>query len=83
MLEIIFGLKTAACMDVWTIEHILSGLSFGHAVKKQNHKVFKNKLGLSDECITTRYFDIVGVLFLAYLWETVEHYLETGLLGGG
>ena len=25
--------------------------------------------------------DILGVLFLAYAWETLEHYLETGLAG--
>ncbi len=29
----------------------------------------------------TRHFDIIGVLFLAYLWETIEHYLETGVAG--
>ena len=25
--------------------------------------------------------DFLGVLFLAYLWETLEHYLEEGLAG--
>ena len=42
MLEIIWGLKTAAMMDVWTIEHLLSGVSVGHAVKKNNHKAKEN-----------------------------------------
>ena len=28
-----------------------------------------------------KHFDIVGVLFLAYLWEAIEHYLEIGLAG--
>jgi len=27
------------------------------------------------------HFDLMGVLFLAYVWETVEHYLELGLAG--
>ena len=81
MLEIIWGLKTAALMDVWTIEHILSGLSVGQGVRKKNHNVFLKKLGLAKESIQTKYFDLLGVLFLAYAWETIEHYLETGLAG--
>ncbi len=81
MLDIIWGLKTHAIFDVWTIEHILSGLSVGHAVKKNNEKVFKKKMGLDHHQVTTNHFDYVGVLFFAYLWETIEHYLETGLAG--
>ncbi len=81
MLEILWGLKTAAMMDVWTIEHILSGVSVGHGVKKKNGNVFKKKFGLDGHHLITRHFDIVGVLFLAYLWEALEHYLETGLAG--
>lgn len=81
MLEIIWGVKTIAMMDVWTIEHLLSGLSVGHAVKKNNHKVFEKKLGIEAHNVITKHFDIIGVLFLAYLWETIEHYLEIGLAG--
>jgi hypothetical protein len=29
----------------------------------------------------TQYFDVVGVAFLGYFWEMIEHYLEEGLLG--
>ena len=82
MLEIIWGLKTTAIMDVWTIEHVLSGLSVGHAVVNNNHKVFKKKFGLERHHIITNHFDIIGVLFLAYFWETIEHYLEIGIAGG-
>lgn len=81
MLEIIWGLKTVAMLDVWTIEHLFSGLSVGHSVKKRNGQIFKNKFGLEEGHIVTKYFDVMGVLFLAYLWETIEHYLETGILG--
>jgi hypothetical protein len=81
MLEIIWGVKTAAIMDVWTIEHVLSGISVGHAVKNNNQKVFKKKLGLEEHHIITKHFDVIGVLFLAYLWETIEHYLEVGIAG--
>lgn len=81
MLEVIWGMKTTAMMDAWTIEHLLSGISIGHAVKNNNHKIFKKKLGLEKHHITTRHFDIISILFLAYLWETIEHYLETGIAG--
>jgi hypothetical protein len=81
MLELLWGIKTVAIMDVWTIEHILSGLSVWHTVQKNNHKVFKEKLWLESHHIITRHFDIIAVLCIAYIWETVEHYLETGLAG--
>jgi len=81
MFEFIWGIKTIAMMDVWTIEHLLSGLSVGHAVKIRNRKTFKKKMGLEKHHIVTRHFDVIGVLFIAYLWEAIEHYLETGLAG--
>lgn len=37
---IIWGLKTIAMFDVWTFEHILSGLSVGSAVRDHNKKHF-------------------------------------------
>jgi len=86
MLEIIWGLKTTSFLDFWSIEHVLSGLSIGYAVHKRNHKVFLKKLkhyklDVQIQKFTSHYYDIIGVLFLAYLWEAWEHYLENGLLG--
>lgn len=81
MLEILWGLKTHAIFDVWTIEHLLSGVSVGSAVKKKNHKVFQKLLKLIDHNYHSWWFDVSGVLFLAYIWETLEHYLEVGLAG--
>ncbi|EKD43517.1 MAG: hypothetical protein ACD_72C00244G0007 [uncultured bacterium] len=79
--DIIFGLKTHAILDVWSIEHVLSGLSVGSAVKLKNHKVFQKVLNVVDHKHHSWWFDLTGVLFVAYLWETLEHYLETGLAG--
>lgn len=76
MLEFIWGVKTVACMDVWTIEHLLSWLSVWHTVKNSNEKVFEKKMNIEKDNILTRHFDVIWVLFLAYLWETIEHYLE-------
>jgi len=80
-MEIIWGWKTVAIFDVWTFEHLLSGLSIGALVAKQNTKVFQEQLKSSSQLITSKYFDLVGVLLLAFAWETLEHYLETGLAG--
>ncbi len=79
MLDWLWGFKTAAMLDVWTFEHILSGLSVGSAVKKNNQRhISEISLKVFSSHRTYIRFDIIGVLFLAYLWETIEHYLETG-----
>ena len=77
----IWGFKTIAIFDVWTFEHLLSGISIGALAAAYNNKIFKNKVDISSRDIKTRYFDLILVLLAAYSWETVEHYLEVGLLG--
>ena len=77
----IWGIKTVAIFDVWTFEHLLSGLSIGALAVRCNTKIFKHKLNINSLNIKTRYFDIIFVLLAAYAWETVEHYLESGLAG--
>jgi hypothetical protein len=84
MLEMIWGLKTTAIFDVWTIEHVLSGVSIGCAVGLKNRGVLKKLLCKVCKIQPHRkflHFDMLGVLFLAYAWETLEHYLEVGLGG--
>ena len=85
MLEIIWGLKTQAIFDVWTIEHVLSGVSIGAGCIVHNNRhlgdVFravKEKVIPSHRSSFLKYkYDILAVLFGAFLWETIEHYLET------
>ena len=77
----IWGVKTVAIFDVWTFEHLLSGLSIGALAVRCNTKIFEHKLNINSLNIKTRYFDIIFVLLAAYAWETVEHYLESGLAG--
>jgi hypothetical protein len=77
----IWGFKTEAIFDVWTFEHFLSGISIGTLAIRANLNVFKKRFNIDKDNIKTRYFDVVLVLFAAYLWETVEHYLEAGILG--
>ena len=77
----IWGFKTIAFFDIWTLEHLLSGISIGALSMQINDKVFLKNLNISREQIKTSYFDLIFVLLLAYIWETAEHYLETGLAG--
>lgn len=77
----LWGHKEVAIFDVWSIEHILAGLSMGALVIKLTNYFF-TRYGFSDHPQMKRHMDIYAVLFISYLWETVEHYLETGLLGG-
>ena len=77
----IWGIKTVSIFDVWTIEHLLSGISIGALAVRCNMKIFANKLDLDSQDIKTRYFDLIFVLLVAYSWETVEHYMESGLTG--
>jgi len=78
MFEIFWGEKTAAIMDFWTIEHFFSGIILASFVQKFSQKIFeKTKISRSQK----KYFNLIFILFLAYFWETIEHYLETGAAG--
>ena len=83
MLGWLWGLKTVSVLDVWTYEHILTGLSIGFSVKKSNRKhITKYYQHSSKIHIVTKYrLDLLFVLFIAYLWEALEYYLEQGLAG--
>jgi hypothetical protein len=88
MLDIIWGYKTVAVFDVWSVEHFLSGISVGTLVLINNHKSLgefflslKGKLdGRTINFLKYKY-DLIFLLFLAYIWETFEHYLEAGMAG--
>ena len=75
----IWGLKTVAFFDIWTVEHLLSGISIGSFSIYLNKKKIKNEFNMDTH--KSYYFDIILVLLIAYIWETAEHYLETGLAG--
>jgi hypothetical protein len=89
MLDLIWGIKTEATFDVWTIEHFFSGVSIGAGVIIHNNKhigglIEKVKDGIfsTKKINWLKYkYDMFFLLFLAYVWETFEHYLETGLAG--
>ena len=51
MLEMLWGLKTVAAFDVWTFEHILSGVSVGAIAQKVSRK-FAEKVKLNHNHIS-------------------------------
>lgn len=71
MFEIIFGLKTQSIFDIWTIQHLLCGIGSGILIKKCIYKIPKKTWRL----------DMIFVIIIVYLWEIIEYFLETGLLG--
>ena len=79
MIDLIWGLKTNALFDVWTFEHLLSGISLGAIFLSTQTK--NNVKKPWKEILIQQKPNIIYILFLAYLWETIEHYLETGLAG--
>lgn len=80
MMELLWGHKSSALFDVWSVEHILAGLSIGSLVIKGTARLaWRNNF--PEDFALRRRFDVVMVLMIAFLWETVEHYLELGLLG--
>jgi hypothetical protein len=77
---ILWGLKTEAAFDVWSIEHLIMGINLGgfisFALKRCNMpetvpKILQTKISF------------LLVLMVTLLWENLEHYIELGLLGQG
>ncbi len=74
----IWGLKTEAAFDVWSIEHLIMGVTVGCFSTWAANKLIKDEK-ISDGLRLKISFVIT--LLVAYMWETLEHYLEEGLAG--
>jgi len=72
----IWGTKTHSFFDVWSFEHFFSGMAIGATAMYFTNKKIKN----TDKEMS-KYVEIFFVLFLAYFWESIEHYMELGILG--
>ena len=69
----LWGEKTVSWFDVWSIEHFFAGVSIGALV----HFWHRDRINSQNQ----KYICLIFVLFLAYFWETVEFYLESGATG--
>ena len=74
----IWGLKTEAAFDVWSIEHLVMGVSVAWLASLICAKIVGEEKISS--ALKTKISFIIALL-IAYMWETLEHYLEVGLWG--
>lgn len=71
----LWGLKTISALDVWSIEHVLTGITIGSLV------AWSSRLDKPSDHTLVQRLELYKLLFIAYLWECIEHYLEEGLAG--
>ena len=71
---IIWGPKTIALFDVWSIEHFVSGMNL-YFLTLLLHRRFAPK----GECTTLSVFG--WIMAICFAWEALEHYLEIGFVG--
>lgn len=62
----LWGEKTVATFDVWSIEHLVTGFCIGAVLYLREP--------------SPRHYYLYA-LMIAFMWETLEHYLEIGLFG--
>lgn len=73
---LLWGYKDVAMFDIWSIEHFVTGMNL-FFLSLSWHRLFKKPAE------SRHWFSIFGwVVAACYGWETLEHYLETGLWGG-
>jgi hypothetical protein len=74
----LWGFKTEAAFDVWSIEHLMMGISLA-SVSFMVIKKWKKKEEISASL--EKKISFLMVLAIAFFWEALEHYIELGLLG--
>jgi hypothetical protein len=73
----LWGDKSVAIFDCWSIEHFLTGMTLGVTVQFIRGNVYKE----SHEDRIARCIEISLLFAVSFFWEMVEHYLELGLAG--
>jgi hypothetical protein len=75
---LLWGLKTEAAFDLWSLEHLANGVTMAGAAYFFLRTVLKNMIPEEQRLL----FSFVLVLAAALFWENAEHYVEAGLLPG-
>jgi hypothetical protein len=79
----LWGLKTEAMFDVWSVEHFMAGVSLGclakYAIGKYYADENRDEKMRNDKTRNILMFALVIIITL--FWENAEHYIEAGLLG--
>lgn len=78
---LIWGYKTVAMFDIWSIEHFVNGIAMAGMAMFLTNKIFNiKKIEISNEARVVVSF--IMVLATSLLWECIEHYIEAGILPG-
>jgi hypothetical protein len=73
----IFGPKTGAWLDVWSLEHFVSGMAISSFCVLLADKVFLKGVKEIPVVAETRVY-IITILLVEYMWEVMEFYMEAG-----
>jgi hypothetical protein len=77
-MSVLFGDKTTAWLDVWSLEHLVAGIS-ASTIAYYAVKWLCSPQAVPAQMQQRLTFSVL--LLMAYGWETIEHYLETGVTG--
>lgn len=72
----LWGWKTEAWFDVWSIEHLAMGIGLGSLASLASYAIAPGEV-ISRKL--RKKFDFFIVLCVSFLWEMIEHYLEAGV----
>jgi hypothetical protein len=75
----IWGYKTSAMFDLWTLEHFVNGIALAGLAVLITGMIFKKE---EVNPSSLKIINFILMLTLALLWECIEHYLEAGILPG-
>ena len=72
---VLWGYKTVALFDVWSIEHFVTGMNM-YFLARHWHRLYRQ------DAADANWFSLFGwIVAAAFGWEAIEHYLEIGLAG--
>jgi hypothetical protein len=75
---LLWGLKTEAMFDLWSLEHFANGMAMAAAAQFVLCSFLKNKISEAQRVL----FSLILVMAAALFWENAEHYVEAGALPG-
>ena len=80
---LIWGLKTEAMFDLWTLEHFANGIGIAGLAALATGKILKKYEQKTEiDPSLKKNINFVVVLTLSLFWECIEHYIEAGILPG-
>jgi hypothetical protein len=73
----LFGSKTVSWFDIWSLEHFVSGICLAALCAPFVNKVLLKGLPELPAAANRRFY-MLAILFVEYVWEGIEFYMEAG-----